>query len=426
MKQLFRHKDILTLAVLSALIILLLLIFLSLRNGAPLRDERNFNIPTAVNFYQNSIPDAIKGAGYVIGSTPLPFVLLKILTLGSYPNIYVYRFISFLFSVSSVLLLLILLNKSSPGKEAFFISGLVLFQPYFLKSALSFYTAAYGVLFLILFLLIYLKQERSKTNHLLLGIVSSAAILCQQIYLALPLVYLLIVAYEVYKTRKFNKLYDHLLFCLPHIFPLILFIIWGGFTHDQPRNGIILNSASFSELIGNIIPVRNFTAILTIAGFYLLPASIYLFRKVKWYYILSFLFISVLLAVFNQPVFTNSPEFNKVTGLVHRVICNASYYYHPLLGEILRVASLLSFLIFFYLMIKESKSSFSYFLNLLIIILLILYCFDFLLSERHLIPLIVVLFVTLTRFKIVDIYYYGWFFFMLIMGCSYTLHWFNI
>jgi hypothetical protein len=58
--------------------------------------------------------------------------------------------------------------------------------------------------------------------------------------------------------------------------------------------------------------------------------------------------------------------------------------------------------------------------------LLILFSIDFLLSERHLIPLIVVLFVTLTRFKIVDIYYYCWFIIMLILGCSYTMHWFNI
>jgi hypothetical protein len=426
MKQLFRNKDILFLAVLSTVIILFLLIFISLHNWSALRDELNFNIPTAINFYQNSIPDAIQNEGYTSGSTPLPFILLKIITFGSYPNIYIYRFISFLISICSIVLLLILLNRGSPGKATFFITGLVLFQPYFLKSALSFYTASYGVLFLILFLLIYFNKERSKTNQLLLGIVSAAAVLCQQVYIALPITYTLIIAYEAFKTRKFDKPVDHLLFYLPHIFPLLLFIIWGGLTHDQPRNEIIFSSRSFSELITNLIPFGNITAIFTICGFYLLPASLYLARKVKWPYLIAFLIVSIFLAVYNQPVFTNFPEFNKVTGLVHRLICYASFYIHPALGEIIRVSSLLSFLIFIYLLIKESKSYYSNFLTLLILVLLILFGFDFLLSERHLIPLIVVLFVTLHRFKIVDIYYYGWFIIMLILGCSYTIHWFNI
>jgi hypothetical protein len=425
MNQVFRNKDILILTVTSALIVVCLLGFLSLNNSKPLRDELNFNMPTALNFYQNSIPDAMSGEGYTSGTTPLPFILLKLMTLGSYPDIIIYRIISFLFSISAVVLLMIFLNKYVPQKEAVFISLLMLYQPYFLKSSLTFYTASFGLLFLILFLLLYFKNDPSKLNSLFMGMASAAAILCQQIYIALPMVYTIFLFLNHSSLKKPIKPVHHFLFYLPHIFPALLFITWGGLTHDQPRDEIINGSASIMEFICNVIPFKNFTAVLTICGFYIFPASVYFIRKIKWRYLLIFLIISILLAAFNTPVFTNSPQYNHVTGLVHRLICYASFYLHPVAGEILRVSCLTSLFVFVFLLFNEAGSKNSGYLNILIITFIILFCFDILLSERHLIPLIVLLFVTLSGFKISAFYYYCWIFMMLLLGGGYSLHWFN-
>jgi hypothetical protein len=424
MKNHFFHKDIRFLVIFSAAIITILFVFLSIEKKHSRRDERNFNLPTAVNFYEKPLNEAISGSGYLTGTPPLPFVILKILTLGSYPNIFVYRLITFLLSLVSFLLLINVLSNLTNIKEAFYISGLIFFQPYFLKSSITFYTAAYGVFFLFLFLIYYMKSEKAKTRSIILGLTSSAAILCQQAYIAIPAAYTLIVLNDVLTRKSTIRKSEIVLFYLPHLIPAFFFIIWGGLTRDQPRNEIIMSSASALDFIRNLIPFKNITAILTISGFYVMPASLYFLKKIKWPYLVIFITISILLAVFNQPVFTKFSEFNKVTGIVHRLIFSVSVL-NPVLGEIARVLSITSFFIFIYLLIKESRFVRSDFLLLMIFALLGIFSFDFLLSERHLIPLIILLFVCLYRLKIREIYYYIWFFIMMLVGCEYTIYWFN-
>jgi len=113
--------------------------------------------------------------------------------------------------------------------------------------------------------------------------------------------------------------------------PFVLFIIWGGIT----------KGVSWQEL--SKFPYHNITAIATISGFYLLPASFLLYKKTKMSWMITFVVISIGLGIFNPPVFTSSPDFNHITGFVHRIIFTSNSYLYPS-GEIIRILSLLSFL----------------------------------------------------------------------------------
>jgi len=92
------------------------------------------------------------------------------------------------------------------------------------------------------------------------------------------------------------------------------------------------------------------------------------------------------------------------------------------------ICSLLTFngIIFSYSILFQLKEKNIYFLKLCLSCFLLIFLFDTLLSERHLISLMVILFLFLHFFQIKKSQYLLWMTFMFLIGIGYTINWFII
>ena len=283
-----------------------------------------------------------------------------------------------------------------------------LFYPYFIKTSFAFYLALYGVFFLLLS--IYLLSKETERRILGAGFSSAAGILSQQFIVALVPAYFLSVLINKYSKNDYTGLIKHILFSVPLIIPLVLFILWGGLTHPSWR------------FHGPDLDMTHVTASFVIIGGVLLPFTIDKIKSLHVIPVVILLSASIILVLLFSPAHGEYGWHGQVTGYTYNFISklkSVSYF----LSALFQIALCFSGLFIFYKLAAEILNPTDKLLFVSSIFFIIIYFFDTVYSERHLLPLItLLLLLTIPRIKskwLIKI----WIVFQVIFGSCYFYYW---
>jgi len=283
-----------------------------------------------------------------------------------------------------------------------------LFYPYFIKTSFAFYLALYGVFFVLLS--IYLVTKETEQRILGAGFSSAAGILSQQFIVAFIPAYFLFMIINNRSKNDYAGLIKHILFLVPLIIPLILFILWGGLTHPSWR---------FHD---PNIDMTHVTASLVIIGGAFL---IFTVDKIKSLHVIPAMIIflaSIILVLLFSPNFGDRGWYGQVTGYTYNFITklkSISYF----LSTLFQIALCFSGLFIFYKLASDIVDSSEKLLYISSIFFIVVYFFDIVYAERHLLPLITLLFLlTIPRIQtkwLLKI----WIVFQVIFGSYYFYYW---
>ncbi len=389
------------------IIILLYIIFatISLITVNVHLDEKESHLPTLELFSDTDILTAISSPAYKSASTPLPYIIaslsLKMLHLSA--SLFSARLINIVVSLFSLFIFLKLFGNKE--LNIIYPSLILFFYPYFLKPSFLFFMSIYGLFFFMLF--IYFVKKDNRRSYILGGLSLSLAILSQQFYLVVFVFYLGFLLYDStnYKLKK-EKLLDALLFILPIILLVVVFILWGGLTHPNYRTW------------GAEFQIQNLTSVFIILGSTMLPFLIFNVAGIRKSYLVILLPLSVLLVLFAYPEWLNEPKDGVISGYTFQslaLIANFSSISSFFLKVLLCLLGLFS-LIILHIKTDNDKTRLFYFLFLF---LAIGFSFNKLPSERHLLPLVSVAYLIVFNFEKKIIVYRVWLVFQLIIGSVY-------
>jgi len=377
----------------------------SLTKENPHFDEINSHLPTLKLFVEHNPITALQSPDYKSASTPLPYIITSIpyKIINSTPDIFSARLINILISLITMFVFIRLCDFKT--KIILYPALILFFYPYFIKPSFLFFMSIYGLLFFLLF--IYFVKKSNRTGYFLGGLSLSLAILSQQFYLIVFLFYIGFLLYDFpnYKLKK-EKLLNALLFILPFILPLVVFISWGGITHPAYRYW------------GTEFNIQNVTSVFIILGSAMLPFLIFSIAGIRKLHLLFLLSISLLLIIFAYPEWANEPKEGVISGYTFQslsFIGNFSSIPSFLLKVLLCLLGLLSLLIL-YNKTGNDKNRLLYFLFLFLVIG---FCFNKLPSERHLLPLVSIAYLISFSFIKKKVIYRVWFVFQLIIGSVY-------
>lgn len=377
--QIVVRQKLNVLLIIFAFLAFSIFVYISLTHKSLKIDEKNHHLPTLEYIYENGLCAGILGQGYQSANTPLPYIitLLPSQILQIDHNFQYARFINI---IISILFFLLLYHYMDCHIECILPLSLIFFYPYLLKTTFVYYQAIFGLLFLILYL-IFIRKD-SLFSWFLSGLFLSAAILSQQFYLILIPTSLFLFFKRIpivdFSTVQAIKLIIHF---IPLTSPILLFIFWGGLTHPNYDHHAIAFSPT------------NITSIITILGFTFLPIFVFkLSDIVNNKRIFYFLAVAFLLSIFLTPTWANGAGPGKISGLTFHgleIISNYSLTTKYLLQVILIISGLE---ILFQLFKLNNKT-----LLVMAIFFLIGFSFNVVLSERHLLPLIILVFLSLLQ-----------------------------
>ena len=368
-------------------------------------DETDSHLPTLKLFYSNNPIDAFQSTAYKSASTPLPYIIASIpyKIFNSAPDIFSARLINILISLITMFIFIRLCDVKT--KNILYPALILFFYPYFIKPSFLFFMSIYGLLFFMLF--IYFVKKNNRTGYFLGGLSLSLAILSQQFYMVVFVFYLGFLLYhsQNYKLKK-EKLLNILLFTLPFILPIMVFISWGGLTHPAYRYW----GAEFN--------IQNLTSLFIVLGSALFPFLIFSVAEIRKLHLVILLPLSVLLVLFAYPEWVKEPTAGGILGYTFHslaLVGNFSSISSFLLKVLFCLLGLFS-LIILYNKTGNDKTRLLYFLFLF---LTIGFCFNKLPSERHLLPLVSVAY--LIAFSLINkvFVYRIWLVFQIIIGSVY-------
>jgi hypothetical protein len=229
--------------------------------------------------------------------------------------------------------------------------------------------------------LIFIRKE-NPTSCFLSGSFLSMAILSQQFYLSL-IPFSLFICYKRTKAVNFTILnpLKCLLHFIPLIAPIILFVYWEGLTHPNYSR----HSVAFS--------LTNITSIITIVGFTFLPVFIFnLGDLVKNKRILYYAPAAVLLTVFFTPVWANGGGAGTISGLTFHSLEIISDY-SPAIKYLIQVILILSGFEIIFQLFKIKNQTFL----LIVGLFFVGFLFNTVLSERHLLPMILTIYLLVLK-----------------------------
>jgi hypothetical protein len=352
-------------------------------------DEWYNHLPMVQKMYEIGFFNMAVSDNYSAANPPLPYLFTFIphKIIGIPPSIITARIITALFSFLTLIIaykIFLLLQSDYPLIKTL----IILFYPYFLKPSFTFYMAVYGLLF---FLAAYYILQKDKKNPFLVltaGICAAAAILSQQFYLIILVPFMIYLIYERDDLHKIKNIFTRRnilmvsLFFLPVLlFTLPIFFLWGGLTHPN---------YSFHRISPDI---TNLTSILISFGGFLLPVSLINYRYLKSKIHLVFIAAAVVLVVFFYPEWSIKAGDGEITGMSFNfieIVGGVSF----LLGLILKVSLVFSGIFIIYLTAMLLKMNVKIFLlGITIMIMCAGFVFNEFLAERHLLPLIVTLYI---------------------------------
>jgi len=274
----------------------------------------------------------------------------------------------------------------------------------------------FGIMFLVWGLL-YIPDGPviSYRNSFIVGILFACSVLCQQFYLFIPVA--LVVNNLVYHSKYLRSSIEHvkrmmissILIMAPLILPGILFFKWGGLTHPNFR----IHSVSFQPSV--------LVAILSVAGFYSLPFLVQIIRNLSMRSVLLLLAVAIPSGYFLLPGFNDRQGPGLFTGISFHLfyLTGQVWKYFPVILVIL--FTWLGLMVAYYL-IRTSGTFMDKYLLTCCLFLFVTYSFNTLIGERHLLPLMVILFLmVIPRLK--DRFAKPYIISMFILGSSYFIYW---
>ncbi len=380
-------------------------------------DETLFHYPNALNFYENGF-NALFNELYSSANTPLPYIMVAIAAKLTGLSLILARIITGLVSLCAFLIGIHLLKKHGADQYCYFV---LLFYPYFFTHSFVFYAINFGLFFALLGLFILDDKENSLWANFLAGACFSLAVLCQQFYLMLPAAIALTYLITALRAqdgkdgklggRLLKTLYLSAILFLPLLAPAWLFLQWQGLTHPN------FNMHSLA------LTPYNVTAIFALLGFYFFaPYQWQLRYKISLPQWIICAAAAILLVMFYQPEFTDLVQApGKFTGITFRIISLPAKI-SPWLTSIGMFILTSCGLLFYTTVWRNVSSLWDLRLFTICTFLIIAYSFNTQIGERHLLALIIFLFLlALPKIrKPVSIVYAG---IMAILGVGYFIYW---
>lgn len=355
-------------------------------------DEYYNHIPTLEYILEFGFIEGTIGEGYNAANTPMPYYFVaafyKILILPFYSGDEFPYLLKFARCTNIIVLLLFsfLLRKYLFQKNLSTLYSVIVicFYPYLLKTGFVYYQSIYGLFFFGLYL-IYFEKEGNK-SWFFSGLFLTCAILSQQFYLAMipskPLYHLFQKYKKSNSLRKIltsdSLLLNSFLYFLPLIFVFILFFAWSGLTHPNFRFHTVVFSPT------------NITAMLAIVGFTFSPFFLFQLKKINYKRLLVQCCMAILLTIFFSPKWSQGSEPGEISGITFHTL--------EFIGEfsivIKTFAQFLLTVVGIDVIVESVKTS-KIKLVLIVVIFFCAFTFNAILSERHLLPLIVTMYILL-------------------------------
>ncbi len=403
----------------------LLFAYLSLSTLYPKFDEYYAHLPTLKSIYNGNVIDEILSDDYKAANTPLPYLLIALPAklIHSAPDLLTTRIINIFISFITIFLLLYLYRKKNKSPSGLHPAGtgnilyfilIIFFYPYFLKPSFTYYLAVYGLLFFIL-TIIFLTKD-GYINLALAGIFNSLAILSQQFYLIVPVWYLF---YSIVNTKQSVDIKSGvtklLIFSFPLIIPLLLFISW---------EGLVPGNFAQYKVTTALISLSNLTVMTVVFGGLFLFFVLDNYKKIKISWLSVYLFSAILLNAFFNPQWDIISGPGKISGYTYHALeyLNVWGFLPGLFIKIVLSAIGISTLHLLFLSLTDRNDKLYY---VLIILFIIGFTFSTPLSERHILPLVILLYLLLfpkiknkliikiwlvTQILIGSVYFYYWIF----------------
>jgi len=377
-------------------------------------DETLFHYPNVINYYQNGL-GATFNSEYSAANTPLPYIIVAGLAKLVSPSLVLARIVTGIFSFFTLLVAMRILNRHGANPYSIFV---LLFYPYFFVNSFVFYAVNYGLFFALLGLLT-LDREQEESSYgrdLLAGICLSLAVLCQQFYLVVPAA----IAFArtiliLYQKRRpilpalVQTTVGNIFLLLPLIAPALIFIRWKGLTHPNFH----VHSLAF-------IP-STVTAILFVIGFYFIPYLIQSYKSITGRNVCLALAGAILLVVLFRPVFSDFQGPGLFTGLTYHLMM-LSGKISPLITTLSMIGLTFCGILIFIVLCRSLSSTWDYTLFIICIFLAAAYAVNTQIGERHLLALIIFLFLlVLPRIRTSVAGWYPWA--MAILGMGYFFYW---
>lgn len=379
----------------------------ALVNTEPKYDEKYFHLPMLEKFIHEDWLQAATSAQYAPVNTPLPYIISSIpfRLLSEEPGIASARIINILIGFIVICLFYFL----APEDNKMYTPLILFFYPYFLKPSFTYFMSIYGLLFFLLTLIFLYK--RGLLNIFIAGMFNALAVLSQQFYLTVPaglFLYKLVFTKEKKDLKIVVKVMT--VFCFPLIIPFILFLYWGGLEPATARDW----STSFQP--------ANVTAVMMIMGSVLLLFFIYRFADTRKGILLIFLGVAIILASFASPYFSNVPQVGSASGYTFQII-DYAVKINSILPFVLRIILITAGCSAFYYVYKNISNEKERLLFCLSLTFIAGFFINTLISERHLLPLIALIYLLVIP-KIKNKVFLNIFFIsQIILGSVYFYYW---
>ncbi|MBV6510883.1 MAG: hypothetical protein FMNOHCHN_00361 [Ignavibacteriaceae bacterium] len=356
-------------------------------------DEAGNHLPLLKKLHQNNFWEVISGPDYLAANPPLPYLINlafhKIFVIE--PGIISARIFTSLISFVTGLLIYFLARKLGSAYPLP-VTLIIILYPYFLKPAFTFYMAVYGLCFFLCFWLI-IKKTSQRPHHLMTaGIVLAGAILSQQFYITIIPAAFLFIALKKFNSRSKNpgetQVQQQILSVTKQLTYLVIpvlvlslpvFFSWGGLTHINYR----FHTIAFDS--------TNITSILIAAGGFLFPISLLSLKKLtKIEYIVYSLFAIGLVHYF-YPEWTIKAGRGRITGMSFH-FAELAERIHFIAGYVVKILLLISGFIILGVTFRKILRTQYRFGVISVTFFITGYIFNEFLAERHLLPLIVTLY----------------------------------
>jgi hypothetical protein len=404
-----------------AFVLFALFFLLSLTKvGSFTLDETLFHYPNMINFYQNGLA-ATFNSQYSAANTPLPYIIVASLAKLVSPSLVLARIVTGVLSFFTLLLAMRLLNRQGANPYSVFV---LLFYPYFFVNSFVFYAVNYGLFFALLGLLA-LDNEQTQTldnvhtekgygRDFLAGICLSLAVLCQQFYLVVPVA--IALSRTLLTLRRAPLLpaltrttIANIILMLPLSAPVFIFIRWHGLTHPNFH----VHTLAF-------VP-STVTAILFVTGFCFIPYLVQSYNSITGRNKFLALVAAILLVTLFRPVFSNFQGPGLFTGITYHLMM-ISGKIGPWLTTLEMAGLTFCGILVLFALFRSLASAWDYTLFVICLFLAATYTVNTEIGERHLLALIIFLFLLiLPRIQTPVARWYPWA--MALLGVGYFFYW---
>ncbi|MEO6316836.1 MAG: hypothetical protein ABIU63_06180 [Chitinophagaceae bacterium] len=380
------------------------------KSGAYAMDETLFHYPNVLNYYTNGFA-ATFNKSYSAANTPLPYIIVAWISKVFGPGIVLARIVTAVFSFLTFLAGLKILTRLQVPP---FYSLILLFYPYFFLNSFVFYAINFGLFFCLVALLLLQHPGKNYRFDLGAGISITLAVLCQQFYLMLLAAVLLVRLWQYFQERDNPGALQYFLISsfllgLPALIPLAIFYRWGGLVHP---NFNVHKLSFFATAL---------TGMLIVIGFYFWPFVLQSVKKLPLWLVGAALAAGAVLSIVFKPAYNDFNGPGIFNGIVYHLINIVARKMVWAGSAIMILFSAIGLLLFYKLAVMK-KTDFNRMLFTACLFLTAAYTMNAIIGERHLLPLLFLLFLLVLpqlRMNIAKLYLPC----MVIFGAGYYIYW---